>query len=42
MASSVMIPTLTHGYWEAKDTQDDLEAEIRKKRAAGYAVRHHL
>ncbi|MGV2437832.1 MAG UNVERIFIED_CONTAM: hypothetical protein LVT10_25565 [Anaerolineae bacterium] len=27
---------LTHGYWEAKDTQDDLEAEIRKKRDAGY------
>ncbi|MBN1563869.1 MAG: DUF559 domain-containing protein [Anaerolineae bacterium] len=24
------------GYWEAKDTHDDLDAEIRKKRAAGY------
>jgi len=25
-----------HGHWEAKDTQDDLEAEIRKKRLIGY------
>jgi len=31
---------LTHGYWEAKDTQDDLEAEIRKKRVAGYAFKN--
>ena len=27
---------LPHGYWEAKDTKDDLEAEIRKKIARGY------
>jgi len=25
-----------HGYWEAKDTADDLEEEIRKKTARGY------
>jgi len=27
---------LAHGYWEAKDSKDDLDAEIRKKLAAGY------
>ncbi len=27
---------LAHGYWEAKDTQDDLEKEIQKKFDAGY------
>ena len=27
---------LAHGYWEAKDSADDLDAEIRKKLAAGY------
>ena len=27
---------LPHGYWEAKDTQDDLHAEASKKFAAGY------
>ena len=27
---------LPHGYWEAKDTADDLEKEIQKKFAAGY------
>ncbi len=27
---------LPHGYWEAKDTQDDLHAEAHKKLAAGY------
>ena len=27
---------LPHGYWEAKDTGDDLEKEIKKKFAAGY------
>ena len=27
---------ITHGYWEAKDTADDLEQEARKKFAAGY------
>jgi len=26
------------GYWEAKDTKDDLDAEIAKKRAAGYPL----
>ena len=28
--------TLPHGYWEAKDTADDLDKEIAKKFAAGY------
>ena len=27
---------LPHGYWEAKDSGDDLEKEIKKKFAAGY------
>ena len=27
---------LAHGYWEAKDSDDDLDEEIRKKLAAGY------
>ena len=27
---------LPHGYWEAKDTQDDLHLEADKKFAAGY------
>ena len=27
---------LRHGYWEAKDTGDDLETEIKKKFALGY------
>jgi predicted helicase len=27
---------LSRGYWEAKDTADDLEVEIRKKIASGY------
>ena len=27
---------LPHGYWEAKDTQDDLDSEIRRKRDRGY------
>lgn len=29
---------LARGYWEAKDTKDDLETEIRKKIAAGYPL----
>jgi len=28
--------TLPRGYWEAKDTADDLDAEIRRKIASGY------
>ncbi|RIK38120.1 MAG: hypothetical protein DCC55_22115 [Chloroflexi bacterium] len=28
--------TLPRGYWEAKDTQDDLDAEIARKLACGY------
>src|SRR5689334_12978382 len=28
--------SLPRGYWEAKDTLDDLSAEIRKKIARGY------
>ena len=27
---------LTHGYWEAKDIDDDLPAEVSRKLAAGY------
>src|SRR2546430_6235637 len=27
---------ITHGYWEAKDTADDLAKEVKKKIAAGY------
>ncbi|MEE9252733.1 MAG: hypothetical protein V3U74_05200 [Thermodesulfobacteriota bacterium] len=27
---------LTHGFWEAKDTDDDLVKEIKKKFALGY------
>jgi predicted helicase len=27
---------LTHGFWEAKDTNDDLDVEIKKKFAVGY------
>ncbi|MCC6904703.1 MAG: DNA helicase, partial [Anaerolineae bacterium] len=27
---------LPRGYWEAKDTRDDLDAEIRRTLAAGY------
>jgi hypothetical protein len=27
---------LAHGFWEAKDTQDDLEREIKAKFAIGY------
>jgi predicted helicase len=27
---------IPHGYWEAKDTKDDLDKEIQKKFAAGY------
>src|SRR3989339_1060469 len=27
---------IPHGYWEAKDTKDDLEKEIQKKFDAGY------
>ncbi|HBB93902.1 MAG TPA: hypothetical protein DC054_00800 [Blastocatellia bacterium] len=27
---------LTHGFWEAKDTADDLAKEVKKKTAAGY------
>jgi len=29
---------LRRGYWEAKDTADDLDDEIRKKRAKGYPL----
>ena len=29
---------LHRGYWEAKDTDDDLTAEIRKKIAKGYPL----
>jgi hypothetical protein len=27
---------LTHGFWEAKDSQDDLGKEVKKKLTAGY------
>jgi hypothetical protein len=26
------------GYWEAKDEEDDLDAEIEKKKRAGYPL----
>src|SRR5947209_18500952 len=29
---------LPRGYWEAKDTRDDLQTEIRKKISAGYPI----
>jgi predicted helicase len=29
---------LPRGYWEAKDTDDDLDEEIRKKKAVGYPL----
>ena len=29
---------LPRGYWEAKDTSDDLDAEIAKKTAKGYSL----
>ena len=31
--------TIERGYWEAKDTDDDLEAEIKKKIKRGRAAR---
>ena len=31
---------LPHGYWEAKDTQDDLHVEAGKKFAAGYPAKN--
>jgi hypothetical protein len=34
--------TLVHGLWEAKDTSDDLQAEIKKKVAAGYPLTNTL
>ncbi len=33
---------LVRGYWEAKDTDDHLEAEIEKKRKAGYPLTNTL
>ena len=33
---------LPHGYWEAKDTADDLEKEIQKKFQAGYPKNNFL
>ncbi|MBI2817669.1 MAG: hypothetical protein HYX72_12090 [Acidobacteria bacterium] len=30
--------SLPRGYWEAKDTKDDLDAEIRRKTARGYKL----
>src|SRR5205823_13494197 len=32
--------SLPRGYWEAKDTQDDLDTEIKKKVAHGYPLRN--
>jgi predicted helicase len=34
--------TLVHGLWEAKDTADDLQTEIKKKVAAGYPLTNIL
>ncbi len=33
---------LVRGYWEAKDTADKLDAEIEKKRKAGYPLNNIL
>jgi len=33
---------LAHGWWEAKDTSDNLAAEIRKKLKAGYPSRNTI
>jgi predicted helicase len=33
---------LTRGFWEAKDTSDDLETEIKKKRKKGYPFDKNL
>ena len=33
---------LARGYWEAKDTKDDLETEIKKKVALGYPLTNTL
>lgn len=33
---------LPHGYWEAKDTDDDLDREIANKKAAGYPLRNTI
>ena len=30
--------SLPRGYWEAKDTKDNLDTEIRKKSAKGYRL----
>src|SRR2546426_8400996 len=30
--------SIPRGYWEAKDTQDDLDTEIKKKAALGYPL----
>ena len=34
--------TLVHGLWEAKDTADDLQKEIKSKVAAGYPLTNIL
>jgi len=34
--------TLVHGLWEAKDSADDLQQEIKKKSAAGYPLTNIL
>jgi hypothetical protein len=34
--------TLVHGLWEAKDSSDDLQVEIKKKVAAGYPLTNIL
>ena len=31
---------LPHGYWEAKDTKDDLRAEIKRKTSKGYPTKN--
>ena len=38
MASCATARTFYRGYWEAKDTRDDLEAEINRKIARGYPL----
>ena len=36
MARWLIALILIHGYWEAKDSNDDLDKEIKKKFAVGY------
>ena len=41
-APSATCSTCRRGYWEAKDTDDDLDAEISKKIAKGYPLNNTI